>query len=121
MRIKTIAILCILSGLFFSSCNPNYRKVTITGFVKDEKDRSPIIGADVRIEYWTYNSKISESEKLIKEVKTDSQGHFSLELKELEAVDLIINSAKYKTEKKSYTVKSSKIEEVFFLKRKESL
>jgi hypothetical protein len=121
MRIRTVSILCILSSLLFYSCNPNFKRVIISGFVKDQKDRTPIMNADVKIEYWTYNPQISESEKFIKRVKTDNKGHFSLELKELEAIDLIINAANYKTEKKSYTVRSSKIDDVFFLQKQESL
>lgn len=108
----------LMIGLLTLSCSPNYRDITVMGYVKDEQNHLPITNAEVEISYWVYNSKLSESERFVKHLSTDSKGYFSVSLEEAEAIDLLIKAANYESEKKSYTVRSSKVEDLFLLQHK---
>lgn len=109
----------IFTALILFSCSDgNYVNVSLSGHVKDIESNEAISNAKVYIICWVYDTEIWESKKVKKETLTDNNGFYTLSFDKGEAMDIEINSNYYESEKVSITLKKSKNEMNFFLKKK---
>lgn len=101
----------ILAIASFTSCgNGNYKKIIITGTVKDSKSNFPIENASIKIKCWAYNIQKWESDSLDKEVLTNSKGEFFIDFIEGEAIDINVIANGYNNYNSSLTLNKSKID-----------
>jgi hypothetical protein len=77
------------------SCDGNYRDVVINGRVIDSLSRQPVVGSEVNVVCWVYDTDIWESRKVVKDTLTDASGNFTMLFEKGEAIDVEVHHPDY--------------------------